>query len=229
MSKKSRRLSVFAEQALHRKFHHWKNPIISIRKPMNITVYAASSGKVSDRYLTVANALGREMARRGYALINGAGRTGLMGATIEGVLAEGGTAIGIIPQFMVDNGWQNDKMTELIITPDMHTRKEKMAKMNDGCIACPGGIGTLEELCEIITWRQLGLYSHPVVILNIDGYYDPFLAMLEQATQQHFMRPTDIPLWYVAETVEEALRLIDEHAHDAVVQSFVNQFSSESK
>lgn len=229
MSKKSARLSASANKTPGHKARTLQNPIVSTIHPMNITVYAASSGKVSDRYLNVANALGREMARRGYALINGAGRTGLMGATIEGVLAEGGTAIGIIPQFMVDNGWQNDKMTQLIVTPDMHTRKEKMAGMSDGCIACPGGIGTLEELCEIITWRQLGLYSQPVVILNIDGYYDPFLTMLEQATQQHFMRPTDIPLWYVAETVEEALRLIDEHAHDAVVQSFVNQFSSESK
>lgn len=192
---------------------------------MNITVYAASSGTVSDRYLTIANALGREMARRGHVLINGAGRTGLMGATIDGILAEGGTAIGVIPQFMVDNGWQNDRMTRLIVTPDMHSRKDTMANMSDGCIACPGGIGTLEELCEIITWRQLGLYSHPVVILNIEGYYDPFLAQLAQAAEQHFMRPTDLPLWYVAETVDEALRLIEQHSND----TFARHFTADSK
>lgn len=176
---------------------------------MHITVYAASSGQVPEKYKAAAAELGRVMARRGHTLINGAGRTGLMGATCDALLEEGGKAIGIIPQFMIDQNWQHTGMTELIVTPDMHERKEKMAAMNDACIACPGGVGTLEELFEIITWKQLGLYLKPIVILNIDGYFDPILVQLQRCIDEQFMRPQHGACWCVASTPEEAVNFCE--------------------
>ena len=174
---------------------------------MRITVYGASSGQVPTKYKEAAAELGRIMARRGHTLINGAGRTGLMGATCDALLAEGGEAIGIIPQFMIEQNWQHTGMTELIVTPDMHQRKEKMAEMNDACIACPGGVGTFEELFEIITWKQLGLYLKPIVILNTDGYYDGLLSFLRKGMQENFLRQEHMDTFRVAATPADALEL----------------------
>lgn len=174
---------------------------------MNITVYSASSGQVPAAYQQAADELGRLMASEGITLINGAGRTGLMGACTDACLKTGGEAIGVIPQFMVDQHWQHTGMTRLIITTDMHQRKETMAQMGDACIALPGGVGTLEELLEIITWKQLGLYLKPIVVLNTNHYFDPLLAQLEKAVDQQFMRPQHSAIWQVAETPAEAIRL----------------------
>lgn len=174
---------------------------------MNITVYSASSGQVPEKYVEAARELGRLIARDDHTLVNGAGRTGLMGAVTDACLAEGGRAVGIIPQFMVEQHWQHEGMTELIVTPDMHRRKERMAEMSDACIALPGGVGTLEELLEVITWKQLGLYVQPIVILNTDGYYDPLLQLLRRAVDERFMRSLHADIWRVAATPAEALKL----------------------
>lgn len=174
---------------------------------MNITVYSASSGQVPEIYVAAARELGRLIARGNHTLVNGAGRTGLMGAVTDACLAEGGRAVGIIPQFMVEQHWQHEGMTELIVTPDMHRRKERMAEMSDACIALPGGVGTLEELLEVITWKQLGLYVNPIVILNTDGYYDPLLQLLRRAVDERFMRSLHADIWRVAATPAEALEL----------------------
>lgn len=174
---------------------------------MNITVYSASSGQVPEKYVEAARELGRLIARGNHTLVNGAGRTGLMGAVTDACLAEGGRAVGIIPQFMVEQHWQHEGMTELIVTPDMHRRKERMAEMSDACIALPGGVGTLEELLEVITWKQLGLYVQPIVIQNTDGYYDPLLQLLRRAVDERFMRSLHADIWRVAATPAEALEL----------------------
>ena len=176
---------------------------------MNITVYAASSGQVPDKYIDMARQLGTIMAQAGHTLINGAGRTGLMGATADAVLSAGGKAIGVIPQFMIDQGWQHPGMAQLVVTKDMHERKEIMAERSDACIALPGGVGTLEELLEVITWKQLGIYLKPIVILNVDGYYDTLLAQLEKAVDEHFMRGEHRRIWQIAATAEEAVRLAE--------------------
>lgn len=176
---------------------------------MNITVYAASSGQVPDKYIDMARQLGTVMAQAGHTLINGAGRTGLMGATADAVLSAGGKAIGVIPQFMIDQGWQHPGMAQLVVTKDMHERKEIMAERSDACIALPGGVGTLEELLEVITWKQLGIYLKPIVILNVDGYYDDLLAQLEKAVDEHFMRGEHRRIWQIAATAEEAVRLAE--------------------
>ena len=175
---------------------------------MNITVYSASSGQVPAAYQQAADELGRLMASEGITLINGAGRTGLMGACTDACLKAGGEAIGVIPQFMVDQHWQHTGMTRLIITTDMHQRKETMAQMGDACIALPGGVGTLEELLEIITWKQLGLYLNPIIILNINGFYNPLLEMLQRAVEGNFMRKEHVAIWKVASTAEEAINLL---------------------
>lgn len=172
---------------------------------MNITVYSASSWQVPDKYLAAARELGRLLAEGGHTLINGAGRTGLMGACADACLAAGGKAIGVIPSFMVEQGWQHAGMTSLEITPDMHRRKEIMAERGDACIALPGGVGTLEELLEIITWKQLGLYLKPIVILNTDGYFAPLLQQLQKAISEHFMRGRHAAIWRTATTPREAI------------------------
>lgn len=174
---------------------------------MNITVYSASSGQVPANYVEAARELGQLMAAQGITLVNGAGRTGLMGACTDACLEAGGEAVGVIPQFMVEQHWQHEGMTRLEVTADMHERKERMAQLGDACIALPGGVGTLEELLEIITWKQLGLYLKPIVVLNTNGYFDPLLAQLERAIEQQFMRPQHAAIWQVAETPAEALKL----------------------
>ena len=127
----------------------------------------------------------------------------------DATLKAGGTVVGVIPHFMVENGWCHSGLTELIRVETMHERKQRMADMSDAVIALPGGCGTLEELMEIITWRQLGLYHYPVVILNTNHYYDPLLEMLNRAEDEQFMRLQRRMLWQVAETPEEAMRMIE--------------------
>lgn len=174
---------------------------------MTITVYAASSGQAPAPFVEAARQLGQLMAEAGHVLVNGAGRTGLMAATANACLEAGGEAVGVIPQFMIEQDWQHRGMTRLIVTPDMHSRKQRMAAESDACIALPGGVGTLEELLEIITWKQLGLYLKPIVVLNTGGYFNPLLAQLQSALDQHFMRPVHAAIWQVAGTPVEALRL----------------------
>lgn len=173
-----------------------------------ICVYCASSNRVDECYNSAAHKLGALLAREGISLVTGGGSIGLMRAVEDGTLEGGGRAIGVIPQFMVEQGWHHTGLTELRITEDMHTRKQTMAALSDAVIALPGGCGTIEELCEIITWKQLGLYLNPIVILNINGYYDALIAQLQRAIDEHFMGRIHADIWSVATTPEEALEQI---------------------
>lgn len=170
-----------------------------------ITVYCASSTAVSDSYFEAARRLGTLIARSGLPLITGAGNMGLMGAVNEAAISAGGVTIGVIPRFMVERGWHHTGLSQLIVTDGMHSRKETMASLARGVIALPGGIGTFEELMEIITWRQLGLYDGNIVIYNVDGYYDNLLAMLDTAMERGFMKADHSRLWTVATDAAEAL------------------------
>jgi len=172
-------------------------------------VYGASSADVEPVFKDAAYRLGGLIASAGKTLVSGAGSTGLMAAVENGALDSGGKAIGIIPKFMVDNGWLHEGLTETIITPNMHDRKKRMAQMADAVIALPGGTGTFEELFEIITWKMLGLFVKPIVILNTDHYYDPLLKMLDRTSERGFMNPVFKRLWAVAETPQEALAMVD--------------------
>ncbi len=174
---------------------------------MNIAVYCASSTKIHKDYFDAARAVGTELANHGVNLVNGAGNMGLMAATADACLEAGGTVTGIIPKFMVEQDWHHKGLTELILTENMHERKQAIADISDGCIALPGGCGTLEELLEVITWKQLGLYLNPIVILNIRGYYDHLLQQLQRGIEEHFLGAQHAGIWRVASSPEEAVDL----------------------
>ena len=175
----------------------------------NVCVFCASSANIDERYLADAHQLGTLLAQAGWRCVNGGGAVGLMGAVTDGALDADGEVTGVIPKFMVDNGWCYDRLIDVVVTADMHQRKQIMSDMADAVIALPGGVGTLEELLETLTWRQLGLVKVPVIILNTLGYYDPLLAMLRHSIDEGFMKPSHDQLWQVAATPAEAIALLD--------------------
>ena len=174
----------------------------------SVCVYCASSTQIDEKYFRAAEELGTLIAQRGLRLITGAGNMGLMCAVEDAALAAGGKVTGIITTFMIKEGWHHTGLTELIETGTIHERKQMMADLSDGVIALPGGCGTFEELLEIITWKQLGLYLNPIIILNIDGYYNHLLEQLKQAIAENFMRDIHGDIWKVATTPEEAIELL---------------------
>jgi len=173
-----------------------------------VCVYCASSGAIAPVYVEAAGALGTLLAQNGWRVINGAGPFGLMRVVSDAVLRAGGKVKGIIPRFMVENGWCHNALEDVEITENIHERKQQMATLSDAAVALPGGCGTLEELLEIITWKQLGLYSHPLVILNTNHYYDALLAMLQHAVDERFMSPQYATIWQVATTPEEVIQYL---------------------
>jgi len=179
-----------------------------MNKITSVCVYSASSTKIDPVYFDAAQKLGSLLGQHHIRLINGAGGIGLMGTIADAVLAEGGQVTGVIPHFMVEQGWQHNGLTELIEVDNMHERKQMMADLSNAVIALPGGCGTLEELLEVITWKQLGIYLNPIVILNTNGYFDPLLTMLQHAVEQNFMRPQHGAIWNVANAPQEAIELI---------------------
>lgn len=178
-----------------------------MNKDIKIAVYCASSTQIDECYFEDARRLGNLMAEKGITLVNGAGNMGLMAESADGCLEKGGKAIGVIPSFMIGEGWCHNGMTQIIETADMHERQAKMAEMTDAGIFLPGGCGTLAEMSELITWKQLGLYLKPIVLLNTKGYFDSLLNTLHQAITENFMRPVHADIWKVAPTPEEALRM----------------------
>ena len=174
----------------------------------SVCVYCASSTQIDEKYFRAAETLGTLIAQRGLRLITGAGNMGLMNAVEEAALAAGGEVTGIIPSFMIKEGWHHTGLTELIETASMHERKQMMADLSDGAIALPGGCSTFEELLEVITWKQLGLYLNPIIILNLDGYYNHLIAQLDKALEDKFMRDIHAGIWQVATTPEEAVKLL---------------------
>ena len=174
----------------------------------SVCVYSASSTKIDEVYFNAARQLGQLLAKRRIRLINGAGSIGLMRSVADAVLENGGEVTGVIPKFMVEQGWHHTGLSKLVEVESMHERKQLMADLSDAVISLPGGCGTLEELLEIITWKQLGLYLNPIVILNTNGFFDPLLDMLTRAIDENFMRRQHGEIWHVATTPEEAVELI---------------------
>ena len=179
-------------------------------KKGNVCVFGASSANIDARYADDARELGRRLAENGWRCVNGGGSVGLMGAVTDGTLDAGGEVTGVIPKFMVDNGWCYDRLEDVVVTADMHQRKQIMSEMADAVIALPGGVGTLEELLETLTWRQLGLVKTPIIILNSLGYYDNLLSMLSHAIDEGFMKQSHARLWQVAITPQQAIALLDD-------------------
>lgn len=154
----------------------------------SIAVFCGSGIGASPIYQEAAQAMGRELARRGLALVYGGSCVGLMGAVADAVLAEGGQAVGVLPGFLQSREIAHKGLTELIVVDSMHERKAKMAELADGFVSLPGGPGTMEEFFEIFTWAQLGLHRKPCGLLNVNGYYDPLAALFETMLTEQFMQ-----------------------------------------
>lgn len=174
----------------------------------SVAIYCASSTKIKPIYYEAASRLGQLLAERGVTQVNGAGNMGLMQATSDAALAAGGKVIGVIPHFMIEQNWHHTGLTQIIETEDMESRKQTINDMTDAAIVLPGGCGTLDELFEIMTLKQLGVYLKPIVILNIDGYYDYLLLHLQRSMEENFMRKEHADIWRVAKTPEEAVEMV---------------------
>ena len=184
-----------------------------------LCVYCGSGPGKNPAYLAAADTLGLAMAQAGIGLVYGGGGMGLMGQVAKGVLAGGGHVTGIIPEFLVQRERMLEGVNELIVTRSMHERKTAMFEQSTGFVALPGGMGTLEELAEISTWAQLGQHAKPIVVANIDGYWDPLLALLAHMRSENFIREGMEVLLDVAKTVEEVVPLYEHrlaHAHKIV-------------
>ncbi|SMB97881.1 conserved hypothetical protein [Hymenobacter roseosalivarius DSM 11622] len=155
----------------------------------SIAVYCGSSAGLNDIYRQQAEIMGQTLAERNMTLVYGGGRVGLMGAVADSALRHGGRVIGVIPDFLVEKEVEHRGLTELHIVKSMHERKLLMADLAEGFVAMPGGYGTLEELFEVLTWAQLGLHHKPVAVLNVDGYYDQLLALLDTMAGEGLLRP----------------------------------------
>ncbi len=174
-----------------------------------ICVYCASSSQVKPGYFDATARLGKIIADAKLSIVYGGGSMGLMGQLADSTLEAGGKIIGVIPRFMCEVEWNHTDLTELILVETMHERKEKMAMMADAVVALPGGCGTLEELLEVITWKRLGIFTKPIVIVNVEGYFDALITMLNRAMDEHFMRDEHRKMWEVVETPEEVLSAIN--------------------
>ena len=174
-----------------------------------ICIYCASSSQINPLYFETTTGLGKVLAQAGLSVVFGGGSNGLMGHLADTILESKGKITGIIPQFMCDENWHHQNLSELIVVETMHERKALMAEMADAIIALPGGCGTLEELLEAITWKQLGIISVPIIILNINGYYNPMIEMLHNAVEEKFMREVHKNMWVVVNSPEEVLSAIE--------------------
>ena len=163
-----------------------------------VCVYCGSSYGARDGYREGARRLGTLLAARGVELVYGGGHVGLMGAVADGALAAGGRVIGVIPKALMDRELGHAGIQDLRVVADMHERKTMMADLADAFVALPGGWGTLEELTEMLTWLQLGIHAKPIGLLNLDGYFDTFLAFAETMIDERFVRPEHRALLNVA-------------------------------
>ncbi len=181
----------------------------------SIAIYCGSSKGNNPLFIETAQQLGKTLANRNIELIYGAGNVGLMGEVADAALAKGGKVCGIIPQFL--KNWEvcHEGLTELIVTENMHQRKQIMVDRSEGFIALPGGFGTLDELFEILTWRQLRLHAKPVGILNIGGYYDHLIAHIQNIADSKFMQAANLDLVIVDTNIESLLEKMEKFTQPA--------------
>ena len=177
-----------------------------------ICVYCASSRQSDPAYFKAAQQLGQILARHSITIIYGGGALGSMGQLAAGALAEGGKVIGVLPHFMNDLEWGHSGLTELRLVDSLHERKRLMLEKSDAVVALPGGSGTLEELFEAITWKRLGLFLKPIVMVNVKGFFNPCIELLETCIRERFMDERHRGMWTVVDRPEDVLRSI----HQAV-------------
>ena len=179
--------------------------MLQMNRIRTICVYCGSGPGTNPRYIESAKALGKALAEAGIRLVYGGGSLGLMGALANSVLDHGGMVTGIIPDFLTMRENALNRVQEMVVTPDMHERKRLMFERSDAFVALPGGIGTLEELVEQLTWQQLGRHAKPVLLANIDGFWEPLLALFAHMRATQFIRAS-LPVEILkAERVEDIL------------------------
>ena len=171
----------------------------------SVGVYCASSNRSSEVYLEAAARVGRTLAENGITIVYGGSSLGSMGRLAHAALEAGGKVIGVLPRFMDELEWGNRALTELRIVEDMHERKRVMLELADAAIALPGGCGTLEELFEAITWKRLGLFFGPVVLVNVNRFFDPCIDLLQRCVDEKFMDAKHRDMWSIANGPEDVL------------------------
>jgi uncharacterized protein (TIGR00730 family) len=186
-----------------------------------VCVYCGSSPGASPVYTDAAKAFGRALVAANLGLVYGGGKVGLMGVIADTVMAEGGNAIGVIPELLVNKEVGHEGLSELHVVPDMHQRKKMMADLSDAFVALPGGAGTLEELFEVFTWAQLGYHRKPVAVLNIDGFYDPLITLLKHTVSEGFMRQTYLDMLLI-DSDPAALIAKMQHYHAPTLDKWAN-------
>jgi len=175
---------------------------------MTVCVFASSSSRINSEYAMAAAEMGALLAIAGIDVVYGGGGIGLMGKLADSVLKNNGRITGVIPAFMKEEGWDHPEVKEMIITPDMGERKKQMFTLADAVVALPGGVGTLEELTEAITLKQLGLFNGSIVILNTLDFYKSLIEFLDHMIQGHFLRFEHKGIWQIASTPSEAMNYL---------------------
>ena len=172
----------------------------------SIAVFCGSSSGNKPIYTEKARELGEELARSGITLVYGGANVGLMGAVSDGALGEGGKVVGVLPEFLQVKEIAHPNLSELLLVDSMHQRKQLMNERCEGVIALPGGFGTLEELFEMLTWGQLGLHQKPIGILNVRGYYDALVILLDHMVMQGLLRPSNRSMLLVSDSISDLLQ-----------------------
>jgi len=174
----------------------------------SVCVFCGSAAGARPGYSAAARELGESLARAGIALVYGGGKLGLMGIVADAVLEAGGHVIGVIPRMLIEREVAHPKLTRQHVVTTMHERKTLMAELSDAFVGLPGGMGTFDELVEIVTWAQLGLHAKPVITANIDGYFAPMYAMLDNAVAEGFVTPKSRAYWRNAESVSSVMQIL---------------------
>jgi hypothetical protein len=178
----------------------------------SICVYCGSGSGLNPIYKETAHAFGEIIAKHGIGLVFGGGKHGLMGTIAQSVLDAGGRVTGIIPDFLLEREGEFHNLSELVVTKSMHERKQQMFEKSDAFVALPGGIGTLEEIVEMMTWAQLGRHKKSIVLANVDGFWEPLVTLLEHMRQEEFIRRGLEVTFRIADSIEDVLPKLNEQA-----------------
>jgi uncharacterized protein (TIGR00730 family) len=191
-------------------------------KLKNIAVYCGSSEGTESIYKDQAELLGKTLAENNVTLVYGGAQIGIMGIVADAVMQNGSKTIGVIPKFLCSKEVAHTGLTELIITESMHDRKLKMLELSDAMIALPGGFGTMEELFEVLTWAQLGLHTKPIGVLNVDGFYDDLINLVDKMKKKEFLKPEHQEMLVVSDNISELLDQLEEYVAPPVPQWITN-------
>jgi uncharacterized protein (TIGR00730 family) len=183
-----------------------------------IAVFCGSSSGTDPVFVRQATLLGQTLAKQNIEIIYGGARVGLMGALANGALSEKGRVTGVIPHFLKGKEIAHDNLTELIVVETMHERKMKMNELSDGVIALPGGLGTLEEFLEMLTWAQLGLHKKPVAVFNISGFYDALINLVRTMRDKGFLKESNRKMLLISDNIEDLLEQMNHYVAPTVGQ-----------